>query len=377
MPNLEPEKPAVAPSSPGERLRSEAGRTYVLGSRVGWGRFSVVYAAECEETQTTVLLKRGRNASPKRTARHFAAEKEALQHVNHPNIVPLLDSGVTPAGEPFHIVPHDGGSPLLRYCTANRSPLTQRLQFFSDICRAVSHLHEQGIAHCDINPTNVMVCSQEGSPAAKLIDFGNSQMPRKRNLQGVVGRFRRWFFGSLPPRFHPGQLSYTSPDHLGGAPDSTDPQTDVYCLGLLLHHLLTGRVPFEPEYINEAAFRDRIRHALPTAPSAVLRCLKRPALESEANLRQCAPSGLAATVAGFDDIVLRCLEKRKIERYQSVAELSADLSRSAARRPRALRPFHRLRSFWIRLRLHKRETLVVAGVAFFSGLAVGIAIISR
>jgi serine/threonine protein kinase len=102
----------------------------------------------------------------------FEAERQALALMDHPNIAKVHDGGRTSSGRPYFVMELVKGVPITDYCDHNRAPIRQRLELFVSVCQAVQHAHQKGIIHRDIKPSNVLVMSQDGTPVAKVIDFG-------------------------------------------------------------------------------------------------------------------------------------------------------------------------------------------------------------
>src|SRR5262249_56864634 len=95
-----------------------------------------------------------------------------LALMDHPNIAKVLDGGETATGRPYFVMDLVKGAAITEYCDRNQLPIRDRIGLFLSVCEAVQHAHQKGIIHRDIKPSNVLVMSHDGTPLAKVIDFG-------------------------------------------------------------------------------------------------------------------------------------------------------------------------------------------------------------
>jgi tetratricopeptide (TPR) repeat protein len=319
--------PALEDRALPSELPARIGRYRIL-SLLGEGGMGVVYLAQQDRPERTVALKvmKPGLASEERL-RRFEREAEALGRLQHPGIAQIFEAGTADTGSgprPFLAMEHVRGSSLLEH--ARDLGIRARLELLARICDSVAHAHQKGVMHRDLKPGNILV-DEAGQP--KVLDFGlaratdvDLETVSMRTGEGAV-------LGTLP---------YMSPEQLSGDPAEVDTRTDVYSLGVVAYELLSGRLPHELRHkpIPEAA---RIVREEDPAPISAID----PALRGD-----------AAT------IVAKALEKEKSRRYQSVADLGADLRRFLRDEPIQARPpsaLYQLRKF------AKRNRALVAGVS--------------
>src|SRR5687768_5333719 len=141
------------------RIEQEIG-PYRLLRELGRGGMGVVYLAERADGQyrrrVAVKLLRSSHA-PDEIQRRFAAERQILASLNHPNIAQLLDGGVTDGHVPFIVMEYVDGVPITTYCDRQRLSIEERLHLFRDVCAAVHHAHQNLVIHRDIKPSNILV----------------------------------------------------------------------------------------------------------------------------------------------------------------------------------------------------------------------------
>src|SRR5215469_12417263 len=183
----------------------------------------------------------------------FRAERQILANLNHPNIARLLDGGMTPEGTPYLVMEYVDGVPLDEYCCENKLSLNQKLELFLRICSAVEYAHKNLIVHRDIKPANVLV-GEDGTP--KLVDFGIAKLLDAEGAAAAKATARL-----MTPEF-------ASPEQLRG--ESITTATDVYGLGVLLYHLLSGTHPFADHSGNPVEMMRQICEVDPQPPSSIV-----------------------------------------------------------------------------------------------------------
>lgn len=313
---------------------------YTIRGVLGIGGMGVVYRAEQDRPHRTVALKVIRRGLGTRgILKRFEHEAEVLGRLLHPGIAQIYEAGTATVDgreQPFISMELVEGLNLTHY-VAKRSPDTNaRLAIFASLCDAVNHAHQRGIIHRDLKPGNILV-TERGDP--KVLDFG---VARAVHSDLVVTTLRT-NIGQLI-----GTLAYMSPEQVVGDPADIDIRSDVYSLGVILYELLTGRLPHDlgSRSIPEAA--RIIREDRPTKLSHVSRVFR----------------------GDLDTIVSKAIEKELPRRYQSAADLAADIRRYLAGEPIQARQdsaWYLLRRGFKRYRTHAIAALVVlCGLVVFA-----------
>ena len=284
---------------------------YRLVERVAAGGMGVVYRGEradgeyAEQVAIKLLATSIHDAD---ALRRFRTERQVLATLNHPDIVTLLDGGVSDGGQAYLVMTYVDGVPLVEYCTTRQLSLPDRLALFRRICAAVQHAHQNGVVHRDLKPANILVTS-EGLP--KVLDFGVAKLldPTGVGVEATATSVLR-----------PMTPNYASPELLRGLPVTT--ASDVYALGMVLYEMLAGTRPYDT---SDKPLDEVIRLVVDTSPVRPSRA--QPAAASR------PPYDLRALAGDLDAIVLRALAKTPDERYPSAAALADDLGRYLAGRP--------------------------------------------
>lgn len=346
------ERPASsAEDGPGSRI----GR-YRLLERIGEGGCGVVYLAEQgEPVRRKVALKIiRRGLDTESVIARFESERQSLALMDHPNIARVFDAGTTESGRPFFVMEMVPGEKITVHCDACRMEIRQRLELFIQVCNAIQHAHQKGVIHRDIKPSNILVTTQDGQSAPKVIDFGIAR--------AVEGRFsddtRITGHSQLI-----GTPAYMSPEQAEGSLN-LDTRGDIYSLGVMLYELLTGRPPFDSKRLAQAGMLEMmriLREEEPLAPSAMVARLESSDLSDEAANRNIEPKSLVSRISGdLDGIILKALAKDPQRRYATVAGLAADVRRHLNDEPISARPPGQ---FYLFVKLVKRNKIAFAAAA--------------
>jgi serine/threonine protein kinase/Tfp pilus assembly protein PilF len=339
----EPLRPANGSSLTGEILGA-----YKLISRIGEGGMGNVWLAERIdgrfERQVAVKFLHFAVASQV-AAERFKREGRILGQLADPHIAELIDAGVTPQGEPYHVLEYVDGKPIDEYCDEHALGVHARITLFLDVLVAVAHAHANLVVHRDIKPSNVLV-SSDG--VVKLLDFGIAKLladdgnPAAATLLTLEGG------GAMTPLF-------AAPEQVTGGPITT--ATDVYALGALLFLLLTGQHPAGPGPHSPADLVKSITEVDAPLASQAAASQNDVALTEK---RGATPERLSRQLRGdLDTILSKALKKKSAERYSSVAAFGEDLRRYLRHEPIAARP----EAVWYRVRKHVRRHRVGVAVA--------------
>jgi len=308
-------------------------RNYTVVERVGEGGFGVVYKVVHHDKGRTEALKVLFSRTPKRAA-YFENEVRLVARLRHPNIATLYDAhlGTAPL---YYTMEFVAGVQLNEYLRRRLVSLEERIRLVRQVAAAVGYAHAQGVVHRDLKPQNILV---DASGQPRIVDFGIAkrlEFERRADSlpattpEGVVGTF-----------------GYVAPEQLAGEP--IDARADVFALGALLFHTLTG-LP--------ASVDDR--------PGRLLAFLDSRDVSRSADLAA---------------IVARCVAADPSLRYATCDELVEDLDSYLAGRPiRACSGqgpgYWMARVSLLLLRNHPlavRAALVVAGVSLLSLVFFGI-----
>jgi serine/threonine protein kinase len=336
-----------------------------LLERIGEGAMGEVWLAEQTapvRRRVAVKIVKAGTGSREVIAR-FELERQALAMMSHPHIAHIVEAGTTDDGRPYFAMEYVPGIPLTKYCDQHRLGIDERLALFIQVCEAVQHAHHKGVIHRDLKPGNLLVTEIDGRPSPKVIDFG---IAKAVALDRQASRAHT-MIGHLI-----GTPEYMSPEQAQLSPLDVDTRADVYSLGVVLHELLTGALPFktsDPNATPAMLVQELLTHD-PAAPSTRIRAAAAEPQQSATN-RGLTPRQLAARLAGdLDWIVLKALEKDRNRRYGSPAEFAADIRRHLADEPVVAGPpstLYRMRKFAAR---HRLPLTLAAGV-FVAALVFG------
>jgi len=297
---------------------------YRLTRELGRGGMATVYLAHD--------LKHGRDVAVKVLhptlasalgPERFLLEIEIAAQIHHPHIVPLYDSGAAGASL-YYVMPYEAGLSLRqRLARDGPLPLGDAVLVLRDVCDALAHAHERGIIHRDIKPDNVLLSGSH----AMVTDFGVAMA-----ATDPTGRATVTAAGVLL-----GTPAYMAPEQIAADP-RIDHRADIYAVGVLAYELLAGRPPFTAD-----APQDVLSAHLTQAPVPIK------------THRADVPEPLA-------ELVMKSLEKRPADRWQTAAELVQRLD-ALAITPSVPAPFSRSRRRWMPLAAAATAVIGVAAVA--------------
>lgn len=298
---------------------------YKLLQRIGTGGMGEVWMAEQEKPVrrrvALKLIKAGMDTD--QVVARFEAERQALAMMDHQNIAKVLDAGTTEDGRPFFVMELVQGISITQYCDQNKLSVSDRLNLFLPVCKAVQHAHQKGIIHRDLKPSNILVTLYDGRPVPKVIDFGLAKALQHQAKLTDKTLFTE--FGQVV-----GTLQYMSPEQAEMNALDIDTRTDVYALGVLLYELLTGSTPIDKETLaKNAVYKvlETIRQQDPPRPSARLSSSGN-AIAGISQQRQIDPRKLGEILRGdLDWIVMKALEKDRTRRYETANGFAADVQK--------------------------------------------------
>jgi len=285
----------TTPSAPQDTLaplRAALAGRYEIEREIGQGAFATVYLARDARHERRVALK-VLNADPgsETGELRFIREIRVLARLQHPNILPLHDSGHVEALL-YYLMPYVSGETLrIRMSRERQLAVDAAVRIACEVADALAYAHGQGIIHRDIKPENILLSGGH----AVVADFG---IARAIDVGGIQQLTRTGMGG-------PGTPAYMSPEQLMGDRE-LDGRSDIYSLGCVLYEMLVGKPPF----VGKEGFVKRFTEP-PSRPSASRK----------------------DTPAWLDAVVNKMLERNPAERYGNAGDLVRVLSAQTAFEP--------------------------------------------
>lgn len=200
---------------------------YIVDSAIGHGGMGVVYKAHHHRLGQPVALKILTRVDTENYVDRFEQEAHLMAKVRHPNVVSILDYGAV-RGLPCIAMEFIDGETLTDRVMRAAMPWSEAVEVVRDVLRGLDAIHREGVLHRDLKPSNIVLCP--GDPeVVKLIDFGIARLE-----EGGAGHTRTGIRVGTP--------AFMSPEQLVGS--TLDARSDLYAVGLILHLLLTGSLPF-------------------------------------------------------------------------------------------------------------------------------------
>ena len=297
------ETPAASPLATRHSPRGTCFGDYELLEEIAHGGMGVVYKARQKSLDRIVALKLllfGPHAPPE-SVKRFRAEAVATAALQHPNIVAIHEVGIC-EGQHFLVMDFVEGPSLARLIGHQPLPAKRAAGCVKTIAEAIHYAHERGILHRDLKPSNVLMDAQE---QPRVTDFGLAKRLLGDSELTVTGQVL-------------GSPNYMPPEQAAGKRGTLSRRSDVYALGAILYHALTGRPPFVGEGLAETV--QQVLNVEPVSPRVL-----NPSLPAD-----------------LETVCLKCLEKEPGKRYATAQMLAEELGRFLEGKPVLARPVSRV-----------------------------------
>ncbi|HJL20341.1 MAG TPA: serine/threonine-protein kinase [Sandaracinaceae bacterium LLY-WYZ-13_1] len=282
-----------APEEPVDPLVGETidGR-YEIEKKLGEGGMGVVYKAKHVMLQKDLAMKvlRADVSKDQEIIQRFRQEAQSASAIGSQHIIDISDFGTLENGSTYFVMEFLGGRELTKVIETEQPIAPERVAHVAmQLCDALGAAHDRGIVHRDMKPDNVFLIERGGDPDfVKVLDFGIAKVGGANSKLTKAGQV----FGTP---------HYMSPEQCSG--QGVDHRTDIYAIGVILYEMACGKVPFDADNLMGILTKHIYEQPIPLHE-----------LPPPVNV----PSGLEA-------VILKCLTKSADQRYQSMAEVKADL----------------------------------------------------
>ncbi len=265
---------------------------YRVDALLGEGGMGLVYRVthtHLNKPLAIKVLRRENTRDPEVLAR-FRREAESASAIGNQHIIDISDFGVLEDGSTYFVMECLEGIDLIDAIdVAQRMPEERAIRIARQLCRALAAAHDAGIIHRDLKPENVFLTRRnETEDFVKVLDFGIAKVangPKRLTRAGEVL----------------GTPHYMSPEQCEG--DNVDHRTDIYALGVLLYEMVTGHVPHDADTMMGILTKHMYEDPIPPK-------VRVPHVSEQ-----------------LEQVIMRCLEKKAEQRYQTMHEIEADLQR--------------------------------------------------
>ena len=265
--------------------------SYRVERQLGKGGMGAVYMGVHPGIGSRVAIKflHPQYAHDEKIVDRFYNEARAVNVIGHDNILKILDLNVTEDNRHYFVMEFLQGRAVQSLLKQNVAiPLEVTGPILIQCCEALEAAHRKGIVHRDLKPDNVYLISMKGKKNfVKVVDFGIARVTDDSGES--TGKTQTGMVMGTP--------AYMSPEQGSGQSSKIDGRSDIYSLGCMMYQMATGRLPFPGSNFGEVL----MGHLQQRPPP----------------LRELKPE----TPEAYEDIVLKCLEKRQEDRYQSMHEL--------------------------------------------------------
>ncbi|SHE34410.1 serine/threonine protein kinase [Tissierella praeacuta DSM 18095] len=266
------------------------GGRYEIIEQIGGGGMALVYKAKCQLLDRFVAVKvlKEEFVNDEEFVRKFRRESQAAASLSHPNIVNIYDVGVENDEDSqiyYIVMEYIKGKTLKEIIKENgKLSIENTLEYSYRIAEALQHAHKNHLVHRDIKPHNIMITDDN---RVKVTDFGIARAATSSTMTTTSNVL--------------GSVHYFSPEQARGG--YTDEKSDIYSLGIVMYEMLTGKLPYE----GESPITVALKHVQEDI---------RPPREFNSEIP-----------IGFENIILKCVQKRQADRYANITELIKDLRR--------------------------------------------------
>jgi serine/threonine protein kinase len=271
------------------------GARFKVQTLLGLGSWGAVYLAEDQQLKRDVAIKIMHEflSHDELNCKRFQREGQMASHLSHLNIATVFDCGSLAGGRPFIVMEYLNGTGLDQILEREGELSIKRtISIVSQLCDGLNYAHSRGVIHRDLKPGNIIMLAND---VPKILDFGLAKWDEAGESLTASGQVV-------------GTAEYMSPEQFQGKP--IDRRSDIYSLGAIIHHMLTGQTPFEGDTLFEF-----IQQHLNDAPKTI----------SAARPDMYFPAALQNTVS-------RCLGKDPSERFSDCQTLKDALLEADIRR---------------------------------------------
>lgn len=272
-------------------LGSVVAKRYVVDGFLGMGGMAVVFSGRHATLDRKVAIKfmRPEYSLNPDVSKRFDREARAASNFDHPNCIEVFDCGETKHGLKFIVMPLLEGVEL-GSVLGEPLPSLQVVWLGIQLLRGLEHAHGHGVVHRDLKPDNIFVClDHERRELLKIVDFGIAKLLEKQATDGLQTKV-----GAIV-----GTPAYMSPEQAMGT--GIDARADLYSLGVILYHMLTGAAPFRAADPRGLLFQQVSMEPKPL-PDSVPELVQRLVMTLMAKERDDRPPTATAALAAFERV---------------------------------------------------------------------------